>query len=178
MHHLVFQARSGNKKAFEKLVELSQNRVFAVAYGITGIRQDAEDIAQDVFVKAYKGIGGLKNETTFYHWLIRIAVNTSINYKKSSRETWTVPLESISEPIDQGETPEAYVERTEHSRNIARVLNQLTPEFRAVLVLREIEGFAYREIAETLEIPLGTIKSRINHAREKLRRAIEDDGVR
>lgn len=174
---MINRARDGDKKAFGKLIEHYQNRIFAVTYGIVGSRHDAEDIAQDTFIKAYEGIRRLKNGTAFYSWLIRIAVNTSLNYKKSSQKTRTVPLDTISEPVYQGENPDAYVENREGMERVETLLNELPSEHRAVLVLREIEGLSYEEISVLLDIPLGTVKSRINHAREKLRRAVKGKEV-
>lgn len=178
MNPLIAKARDGDKKAFGKLVEHYQNRIFSVAFGIVGTRHDAEDIAQDTFVKAYQSIGGLKTEAAFYGWLVRIAINTSINYKKSGHEIQMVPLDAISEPAYQGETPDAYVENRAGMERVEALLTELPPEHRAVLVLREIEGLPYEEIAAMLDIPLGTVKSRINHAREKLRRAVKEKGVK
>lgn len=175
---LIARARNGDTKAFGKLVEHYQNRIFSVAYGIIGSRHDAEDIAQDTFIKAYQGIGGLKTEAAFYGWLVRIAINTSLNYKKSGHKTRTIPLDAISEPVYQGETPDAYVENRAGIERVETLLTELPPEHRAVLVLREIEGLSYEEIAAMLDIPLGTVKSRINHARERLRRAVKEKGVR
>lgn len=173
----VSKARSGDKTAFGKLVEFYRGRIFAVAYGIVGRREDAEDIAQDTFIKAYKAISALKAEEAFYGWLVRIAVNTSINYKKGAKDKQFVPIDYVAELFYQGETPEAAAERREGEAMMAKLLAELPPEHRAVLVLREIEGLAYDEIAAMLDIPLGTVKSRINHARDKLRRAVRKSEV-
>lgn len=177
MIELVGKARAGNREAFGKLVAEYQTRIFRVAYGIVGRREDAEDVAQEAFVKAYKSIHDLNNNATFYSWLVRITVNTGINYKKSIETKQAVPIEAISEPVDQGETPESAVERQEGQERIAVLLSELPPEHKAVLVLREIEGLPYDKIAAMLNIPLGTVKSRINHARDKLRRLVTKKGV-
>ncbi|HMM22969.1 MAG TPA: sigma-70 family RNA polymerase sigma factor [Selenomonadales bacterium] len=169
---LVHLARDGDKAAFAKLVEQYQNRIVAVAYGVAGNRQDAEDIAQDTFIKAYKGINSLQEDGVFYRWLVRIAVNTAISHKQSGRSGELIPLESIAEPVDQGETPEAYLERRGEEERIQEMLAPLPSDSRAVLVLREIEGLGYEEIAKVLEIPIGTVRSRIHYARDRLRRAI------
>ncbi|TWH46278.1 RNA polymerase sigma factor [Sporomusa sp. KB1] len=166
---LIEKSRLGDKNAFASLVQRFQNRVFSVAYGVIGNQQDAEDIAQETFIKAYKGIIKLNNTEGFYKWLLRIAINTSISYKKSLTNVKCVPIDDVAEPAYQGETPEEYVDKKENIKTLGLVLAELTPEHRAILVLREIEGLAYDEIANLFEIPLGTVKSRINHAREKLR---------
>lgn len=172
LRELIEKARAGDKQAFEFLVQRFQNRVFSVAYGVIGNPQEAEDIAQETFIKAYKGIDKLNNVEGFYKWLLRIAVNTSINYKKSFTNAKHVSIDDIPNPVYQGETPEEYVDKRENIKTLGLVLAELTPEHRAILVLREIEGLAYDEIANLFEIPLGTVKSRINHAREKLRQGL------
>lgn len=172
LRELIEKAQAGDKQAFAALVQKFQYRVFSVAYGVTGNQQDAEDIAQEVFIKAYKGIAKLNHAEGFYKWLLRIAVNTSINYKRSLTNAKHVPMDDVAEPVCQGETPEEYIDKKETIKTLGLVLAKLTPEHRAILVLREIEGLAYDEIANLLEIPLGTVKSRVNHAREKLRQGL------
>lgn len=172
LHHLIMRARDGDKQSFGRLVQQFQNRIFSIAYGIVGRREDAEDITQETFIKAYKAIGNLQTGVAFYSWLVRIAVNTGISYKKSLTIRRSVSFDEINEPLYQGESPEAYTERRESFERMQTMLSELSPEHRAVLVLREIEGLAYDEIANMLQIPLGTVKSRINHARGKLRRIV------
>ncbi|HWR57185.1 MAG TPA: sigma-70 family RNA polymerase sigma factor [Negativicutes bacterium] len=174
--HLIMRARDGDKQSFGRLVQQFQSRIFAIAYGIIGRREDAEDITQETFIKAYKAIGNLQTGVAFYRWLVQIAVNTGINYKKSLTTRQSVSFAEINEPLFQGESPEAYVERRESFARLQAMLSELSPEHRVVLVLREIEGLAYDEIADMLQIPLGTVKSRINHARDKLRRIVTFKG--
>ncbi|HEY3423896.1 MAG TPA: sigma-70 family RNA polymerase sigma factor [Negativicutes bacterium] len=174
----VRKARFGDQEAFGKLVAEYQTRVFRVAAGIIGRREDAEDIAQETFVKAYKYIGDLKVDVTFYSWLMRIAVNTSMNFKKSFQRQQFLPIDGISEPVDKGETPEGAVERQESYERVTNLLAELSPEHRAVLALRDIEGLAYDEIASMLDIPLGTVKSRMNYGRNKLRQLVMRGGAK
>lgn len=169
---LVSQARSGNKEAFGKLVEHYQRRIFAVAYGVVGNRQDAEDLTQEAFIKAYSAINSLKTDQSFYSWLLRITVNTGINYKKKLSEKSPIPLEQVDELIFPGESPEELAERQDSLQYITDLVAGLPPDHRAVLVLREIEGLSYDEIALAIDIPLGTVKSRLKYARDKLRQAI------
>ncbi len=174
----MYQARDGDKVAFGKLVEHFQSRIYAVAYGIIGNHQDAEDIAQDTFIKAYKNIGNLEREDAFYSWIVRIAVNTGINYKKTRNVNSLVSMEDIYEPLYRGETPDSYIEKRGETERIQELLAQLPPDSRAVLVLREIEGFGYEEIAGIIGIPVGTVRSRIHYAREKLRQLVTTKEVR
>lgn len=169
---LVSQARSGDKGAFGKLVEHYQRRIFAVAYGIVGNRQDAEDLTQEAFIKAYSAIGSLKTDQAFYNWLLRITVNTGINYKKKLLGKSPIPLEQVDELIFPGESPEELAERHDRLQHITALVAELPADHRAVLVLREIEELSYDEIALALDIPLGTVKSRLKYARDKLRQAI------
>lgn len=173
----VRKARDGDKDAFGRLVDVFHMRVFRVAYGIVGRKEDAEDITQDTFIKAYKAIASLKSAGNFYSWLLRIGVNTSLNYKKSLGRRFLVALEDIAEPIDPVDTPDAVVERREDNRRINAVLAELSPEHRAVLALREFGGFSYEEIANVLSIPLGTVKSRMNHGRDRLRQLLAKEEI-
>ncbi|XEQ95166.1 RNA polymerase sigma-H factor [Sporomusa carbonis] len=174
----VSKARAGDKEAFGQLVTAFQTRVFRVAYGIVGHKEDAEDIAQDTFVKAYRSISDLNADVTFYNWLMRIVANTSMNYKKSMHRQQFVPMDEVAEPVDQGETPEEAMERVEGNARVTALLAALPSEHRAVLALRELGGFSYDEISDILNIPLGTVKSRMNHGRDKLRGLVMKGGVK
>lgn len=173
---LVVRARAGDKDAFGELVRCYQDRVFTIAFGILGNAPDAEDVAQEVFLRAYSALGSLKNEAAFPGWLTRIAVNLSLNYKKKVASRTAVPLEKVAEPVSPAETPEEYAQRREIMRRLAAALTELTAEHRAVLVLREVEELSYEEIAAALAVPLGTVKSRLNHARARLRRVLSQEG--
>lgn len=174
----VSKARAGDKEAFGQLVTAFQTRVFRVAYGIVGRKEDAEDIAQDTFVKAYHSMRDLKADVTFYSWLMRIAANTSMNYKKNLYRQYFVPMDEVSEPVDHEETPEEAMERVEGNARVTALLAELPREHRTVLSLRELGGFSYDEIADILDIPLGTVKSRMNHGRDKLRRLVMKGGAK
>jgi len=176
LSRLAAKARHGDLEAFGKLVEHYQNRIFALCYGIVGNREDADDIAQETFIRAYQSLGTLRAEAAFYTWLAKIAVNSSLNYKKKAQSAWTVPFDAAGEPVYEGETPESHAESQADREWLEAVLAGLPPESRAVLVLREIEGLPYEEIAAMLKIPLGTVKSRLNHARGRLRQAVKRKG--
>lgn len=173
---LLVRARAGDKEAFGELVRTYQGRVFAVAYGILGNTADAQDVAQEAFFRAYRALGSLRADAAFSRWLLRITTNLSINYKKKGASCTAVPLDNAAEPVSRAETPEEYAQRRETLGRLAAALAELTAEHRAVLALREIEGLSYEEIAMTLAVPLGTVKSRLNHARLKLRRALGREG--
>ena len=173
---LIRQAMTGDKVSFGKLVFRYKEHIINIAFGIIGNRHDAEDIAQEAFLKAYLSIHKLTAEEAFYRWLVRIATNLSIDKKKSNARQNTQPMEERE--ISLGTTRDqldVIVEQKENQQLILKGLEQLTVEQRTVLVLREIEGFSYNEIAEILDIPLGTAKSRINTARLHFREILSKE---
>ncbi len=174
---LVRRAQKGDKAAFEQLVTLYQDRIYGLSYHLTGNHADAQDLAQEAFVKAYYALKGFRNEADFGTWLHRISVNVWINVKRKQR-----PVVSLDEPVNThdggevqrelaaaAETPEEAAERRETRDMVRGALMELSAEHRAVLVLREIQGYSYDEIAEILDCSLGTVKSRISRARRALR---------
>jgi len=167
---LIRQAMTGDKVSFEKLVFRYKQHIVNIAFGIIGNPHDAEEVAQEAFFKAYLSIRKLTNEVAFYRWLIRITTNLSIDKKKANARQATQPIEALGNCLDNPRyTPEAVVEQQENQRIILNGLEKLTLEQRTVLVLRELQGFSYDEIGEILDIPLGTVKSRINTARMRFR---------
>ena len=176
---LVKKSQKGNKKAFEQLVVIYQDRIYALSYQLTGNQADAQDLAQNVFIKAYQALSGFRNEADFGTWLHRITVNLSINEKRKRKPD--VYLDSpvltdegkITRLLDSGvESPEEAYENLEFSTMVQNALKQLSPEHRTVLVLRDIQGYSYDEIAEMLNCSLGTIKSRINRGRQTMKERI------
>ncbi|WP_425058151.1 ECF RNA polymerase sigma factor SigW [Sporomusa carbonis] len=167
---LIRQAMTGDKTSFGKLVCRYKHHIVNIAFGIVGNPHDAEEIAQEAFLKAYLSIYKLTSETAFYRWLVKITTNLSIDRKNANAKQYPAPLEEMGTILDNPRyTPEAILEQKERQRLILTALEQLTAEQRTVIVLRELQGFAYDEIAEILDIPLGTVKSRINTARLHLR---------
>lgn len=126
-------------------------------------RMEAEDISQEAFVKAYYSLSKLKNEYAFVSWLTRIVSNLCYDHIEKSKKKTAIPTEDI---IKDHSSP---VEQLQIKLNIEEGLQKLTAEHRTVLILRDIQGFSYSEIAEILQIPLGTVKSRINTARQELK---------
>ncbi len=176
---LVINSQKGDTKAFEQLVTIYQDRIYAVSYQLTGNYADAQDLAQNVFIKAYQALPGFRNEADFGTWLHRIAVNISINERRKKK-----PEIYLDNPVQttEGEMPrmiasdvespeEAY--ENKEFRSIVRIaLNELSPEHKAVLVLREVQGYSYDEIAAMLNCSLGTVKSRINRGRQSMKEKI------
>lgn len=166
---LIKQAMTGDKAAFSKLVWRYKDHIVNIAFGIIGDPQDAEDIAQEAFLKAYLSIGRLASANAFYRWLVKITVNLSIDKKIANGLRRVQPLHYALPLSNAGQSPEAVAERRERQQMVLEALDRLTAEQRTVLVLREFQELPYEEIAQILDIPLGTVKSRISAARTRLR---------
>jgi RNA polymerase sigma-70 factor (ECF subfamily) len=163
---------AGQKEAFGQLVERYQDRLIHAISRYLGSVEDAHDVAQDAFVQAYTRLASFRGEAAFYTWLYRIAFNLAMTRVRRRR-----PMQSLdqakdslgNEPIDLGATVETGILREEQARVVHTALGQLDEEFRQVIVLRELEGCAYEQIAQILEIPVGTVRSRLYRARIQLR---------
>lgn len=177
---LVCRAQKRDLVAFEQLVLIYQDRVYALARHLAGNPLDAEDLAQEVFVRAYRSIHTFRGESDFGTWLHRIAVNLWLN----SRRKATVAVVSLDEPVTtrdgtlqrevstlEGE-PESLLLGRELNELLQRALEGLPKEQQAVLVLRELQDHTYEEMARILNCSLGTVRSRLNRAREGLRKAV------
>lgn len=172
------QAKKGDKDAYRVLVEAYQDRVFTLVRSLVSQAQQAEDLTQEIFVKAYFALPSFKGDSAFYTWLFRIASNHCIDSLRSRR----LPEISLDETIDEdgdrsrgqtfrapsSEEPEAALQK---EGDITRLLNCLKAEERVVLSLREVQGHSYDEMAVLLNCPANTIKSRLNRARSALRDA-------
>ena len=178
---LILRAQAGDSGAFRLLVERHQRRVFAIALGLVRDEQDAREIAQEAFLRVHKGLAQFHGGSSFFTWLYRIVTNLSIDLmrKPSRREA---ELHFALE-VDEGESPllpasdaDPYdvVRRGQLSLRIQAALEQLPPYHRGVILMREVEGMSYEEMAEAMQVSKGTIMSRLFHARKKLQRALSD----
>lgn len=173
---------SGDAGAFDDIVGTYQGRVVTLCRYLLGNSADADDAAQDVFVKAFKNLKHFRPEAALYTWLYRIAVNTCIDRRRKPfflslfRADDAGQADAGSFPALRSEdpSPEQHLVSHQASLEIQRALERLPPKLRAAIVLKEIEGLKYEEIAEVLEISLGTVKSRISRAREELKRIVID----
>ena len=168
LSQVIEQAMTGDKAAFGKLVWRYKDHIVNIAFGIVGNAQDAEDIAQEAFLKAFLSIKRLSSAKAFYRWLVRITVNLSIDKKTANSLRWVKPLESALPLASSTQSPEKIAEQREQHKLVITALDRLTLDQRTVLVLREFQDLSYEEIAKILSIPLGTVKSRINAARSRL----------
>jgi len=162
---LVLRARWGDKEAFGKLVVRYHQSVLAVAYRMTGSVAAAEDVAQTAFIRAWTELGALREAGAFKSWLYRLVVNACLDQLR--REPAALPISDST--LDEAGPPEAQVLEHEREHAVRQAILQLPAECRAALILREFEGLTYREIAQTLAIPLGTVMSRLSYARARLR---------
>jgi RNA polymerase sigma-70 factor, ECF subfamily len=168
---LIARSRSGDTRAFDRLVEKYQDRVYDLAYRITGHHDDAQDAAQDAFVKAYLALGTFRGDAAFSTWLHRIAVNAAYDAVRRRPPAGSHPVEAAgacADPLgDRAERVEARV-------RICGAIAALPLEQRAVVILRDIQGWSYEEIAAITEIPVGTVRSRLARGREALKAALAD----
>lgn len=184
---LVARAKGGEAAAFKKLVERNQGRLYAVAVGMLKDGDDAMDVVQDTFIKAHKKLADFEGNAAFSTWIYRICVNLCIDKKRAEARRRAVQIDDLREgtlgddttasvaptaPRTAGESPLRNAGDKELGGEIDRALAALSPDHRAVVLLREIEGMSYEEIAQALEIPKGTVMSRLFHARKNLQRLL------
>ncbi|MDQ3033280.1 MAG: sigma-70 family RNA polymerase sigma factor [Myxococcota bacterium] len=187
---LVQRAQAGERGAFRELYERHHKRAFAVAYGVLKNKQDALDVVQESFVKVHRHLEGFQGSSSFYTWLYRIVMNLAIDQlrrRKTARPvSYDDAIDRESDRIDDAilprmvdSNPRKAVIRRELMARVEEALATLPEYHRQVIVLREIEGLSYEEMAEALEVPKGTIMSRLFHARRKMQVALADyaDGV-
>jgi RNA polymerase sigma-70 factor, ECF subfamily len=169
---LIRRFKGGDRPAFEELLRKYQDRIYNLCRYMLQDAEEAQDAAQDTFLKAYAALKNFKPEAAFYTWLYRIAVNTCLDHKRKFRPE-PFKDQSLAEDLPSAEpSAERRYQSKEIGRAIQSALEQLSKKSRAVIVLKEIEGLSYEEIAEVLKTSIGTIKSRISRAREELRRLL------
>lgn len=183
---LVERAQEGDRQAFQELVERYQEKVYSICYGKVKDEQDAMDVSQDVFVKVFRYLENFNQESSFYTWLYRIAVNTSIDFlRKQSRHTKVDYDDTIKRdedvegndllmPSKLGVDPDKALGRKELREKMLEALNSLSDKHREILTLREVEGLAYKEMADMLDISKGTVMSRLYHARQYFQDALDE----
>ncbi len=178
---LIERSKNGDVSAFETLIEAYQKKVFNLAYRIIGNYDDASDLAQEAFIRIFKSISGFKGQSLFSTWVYRITTNVCLD---EIRKRKNKHIQSLDEDIqtDDGEMqrqivsddplPDELAEREELRAAINDSLRQLKEEYRIIITLRDIRGMSYEEIAKILDCPTGTVKSRINRARQALKNVL------
>ena len=177
---LVRAAAGGDTEAFERLVRTYENKIYHLALRMCGSSEEASDIAQEAFLAAWRGLPSFRGEANFATWLYRLTSNAAIDYlrrQKKERGDMSLDDEDLGlDAVDTGPGPQDAAERTEVRTAVAAGLQQLSEGHRQVLVLREIQGLSYEEIADVLEVDLGPVKSRISRARSALRKILLENG--
>ncbi|WP_141432123.1 RNA polymerase sigma factor [Bacillus sp. 03113] len=161
--HLIQEARGGNQEAFTALVSRYKGTIFRQAYAMINDRSEAEDIAQEAFVKAYLSLAKLENDFAFVSWLTRIVTNLCYDKLKKLNKANIIRIDI--EEQDSLLSKAALIDQMDLRLEIKEAMQQLSADHRIVLVLRDVQGYSYDEIADILKIPIGTVKSRIHKAR-------------
>jgi RNA polymerase sigma-70 factor, ECF subfamily len=164
------KASQGDLQAFEQVYKSASGFVYSVALRVTRNSADAEEVTQDVFMKIYHNLKNFQFRSTFKTWVYRITINTAINcFRRGSKEERSkVDYDGIIESLPAGCSTSERVIQAENEARLDRLLQLLSPEHRTCLILREIEGLSYQEIAASLKIPVNTVRSRLKRARQAL----------
>lgn len=186
---LVREFKGGNKGAFDTLCLRHKDRVFNLCYHLLSDYEEAKDVAQDIFVKVYKHLGGFKEESKFSTWLYRVAVNTCKNKIKSpwfrhrfravsiGERDCDDNMEVVRDIIDESASPADAVERGERENLVRKAIDTLPKGQKVVILLRHMEGLSYEEIAGITGLNLGTVKSKIARARQGLMKILEKGAI-
>ena len=181
---IIEQVLAGDNNAFGGLVERYQTRVYNLALRMCGNQDDAFDLAQEAFFRAWRGLSGFQFESAFSTWLFRLTANVCLDWIRAKKRRPTVSLTTVDdedeetqlELPDPAKGPEALLLAAEDRAAVARAMNQLPVEYRQILTMRAINDLSYTEIAEILQIKEGTVKSRISRARLALRKKLLQNG--
>lgn len=184
---LVDRCRQGDRESFAQLMRLNERQIYNFTYRMLGDEEEAEDLTQDIFVAAFKGIRKFRGEAKFSTWLYRIALNQTRNrikylsrrdfFAKQSRRAQyreESPWENPDLLPDSAPTPEQWTLTKSMAAQVQECLNQIPPQARQILVLRDVQGFSYEELSEMLSLNPGTVKSRLHRARSALQQCLAD----
>lgn len=181
---LIIRAKNGDQDAFGQLVLAHQNKVYTLCVHMVTDREEAADLAQEAFLKAWRNLASFHEKSSFATWMHRLTTNVCLDFlrKQSRRQNISVTVSlddeetGWTEPADHRQDPQEHLEREEQKRTLDRALNELPEPQRRILLMREVAGMSYQEIAEALDADLGTIKSRIARSRERLRKILVHSG--
>ena len=170
---LLRRACKGDVQAFEELMQSHESRIYAIALRMMGNREDAQDCAQEAMVRIYRAMGSFKGQSALATWIYRITMNTCLDELRRRTARKVTSLDSLVDngwsPTDTGDTPEEHGLRVEKQNALNQAIQSLPDDMRAAIILRDVKGYSYDEIASILDANVGTIKSRISRGREKLR---------
>jgi RNA polymerase sigma-70 factor (ECF subfamily) len=178
---LVRRCQEGDASAFRTLVERYQQRAVRLSYRYVKNQEDAEDIAQDAFIRVYRSIKDFRNESQFYTWFYRILVNLSLDHLRRNKQKGVeyqdgvlLRSQSAAEAQQKGSSPREALWKKQRRLAIADAIDTLPDEQRTTVVLREIDGLSYEEIAQVTKVPIGTVMSRLYYARRKLQGKLKE----
>lgn len=178
---LIKRSQKGNVEAFEELIKDYKKTAYNIALRVLKNKEDAEDISQEALIKVYRSIDKFNMQSSFRTWLYRIVVNTCLDFKRKK----TIDTYSIDEPVktndneiqrqieDNTNNPDILFEKELNSKMVLEAVEMLDDDFKTIIVLRDLQGFSYHEISEILCCNPGTVKSRLNRARKKLKSSLE-----
>ena len=173
---LIQRASAGDAAAFNSLMGMHERRMYAVALRMCGNPEDAQDCLQEAMLRIYRAIGGFKAQSSFSTWVYRITMNACLDELRRRKNRPNTSLDGLYDagwsPVDPGATPEKHAMTVDMRRQLQVFIRELPEDMRAAVVLRDVQGYSYEEIAAMLDANVGTIKSRISRAREKLREKI------
>lgn len=182
-NEIIMRAKSGDLEAFEQLIRLYEKKVFSTIYYMVKNENEIEDIAQEVFIKIYRNLHNYKGNSSVYTWIYRITINTCIDTLKKHKKV--VYLEDTTKNNngdeitiqleDDSKLPNEIVEDNEIKESLIKCIRRLPHEQSTIIILRDIKGFSYMEIAEILKLNLGTVKSKISRARSLLKEELEKE---
>ncbi len=173
---IVKKATQGDAVAFEQLMRAHEGRMYAVSLRMCGNREDALDCTQEAMLRIYRAMSSFKGQSSFATWVYRITMNTCLDELRRRKVRTSSSLDALLDsgwaPSDEDDTPERHSIASEQRRTLERAIADLPEDMRAAIVLRDVQGFSYEEIAQMLTANVGTIKSRISRGREKLRETL------
>lgn len=180
---VVQKVQSGNVGAFDQLVQKYREQIFSVVYNMTSNREDASDLTQDAFIKAFQAIGRFKGKSSFFTWLYRIAINSTMTFLKKRNRRRFISYENINEEVSSAEIFERLTAKNQSEKGaliselqekLNDALQKLSLKHRTVVILHEIEGLEHAEIAEITKTSVGTVRSRLHYAKHQLQAYLKD----
>ncbi|MBQ7109245.1 MAG: sigma-70 family RNA polymerase sigma factor [Clostridia bacterium] len=181
---LIKQAQMGDNKAFELLIDEHFKKIYNIAYRLSGNEADASDMTQEVLIKIFRHIGSFSGNSKFSTWVYRVATNTCLDELKKIKRRSTYSLDAeldtgenevVVQVRDEAPTPDIAAEQKELSAAVGKAIKRLSPDHSAVVILRDIQGMSYEEVAKILNCSVGTVKSRLNRGRAQLKKILEKD---
>ncbi|MDP4643560.1 MAG: sigma-70 family RNA polymerase sigma factor [Opitutales bacterium] len=180
---VVQKVQSGNVGAFDQLVQKYREQIFSVVYNMTSNREDASDLTQDAFIKAFQAIGRFQGKSSFFTWLYRIAINSTMTFLKKRNRRRFISYENINEEVSSSEIFERLTAKNQSEKGaliselqekLNDALQKLSLKHRTVVILHEIEGLEHAEIAEITKTSVGTVRSRLHYAKHQLQAYLKD----